>query len=269
MRIDGHRIVVTGASSGIGRAVMEELARRDAMVLGVARRAELIREHIGAMTGARARMEALAGDLSRKEDVDALFDEARRKWGGIDIFIANAGVPYYECIESADWERLAYIFRLNVYAVVYALEKLIEDGRGRDIHFVIVASGQSLLAIPGYSLYAATKAALERFVEAYRFEVPPGPGLTIVYPVATATNFFRVAGEGTPVPWPLQTAGHVARSIIRGIEKNRKRVYPSKLLRLTMAVNGLLLVGRGYQEVQARKFREWREGRRWPPSGGA
>jgi len=74
----------------------------------------------------------------------------------------------------------------------------------------------SFLSVPGYALYASTKAALRGFATAYRHELGPGQRLHLVYPIATRTAFFAAAGDDTPVPWPSQAPEVVARAIVRG-----------------------------------------------------
>jgi short-subunit dehydrogenase len=258
MKIEGRRIIVTGASSGIGKSLLERLAGREATILGVARRGDLIRKNILSMNDPRAKMEALSCDLSRKENVDRLFEEVMRKWDGVDIFIANAGFPYYEKLERPDWAHIRSIFDLNTFSVFYSLEKMIEISGGRSFHFVITASGVCTLAMPGYALYSATKAALERFVEGYRLEMGHGARISMVYPIATRTGFFKAAGENVPIPWPIQDSDVVAKAIIRGVEKDRKRIYPSRLFRITSFLNRLSpVIGKAYQRHAAQKLRKW------------
>jgi short-subunit dehydrogenase len=181
-----------------------------------------------------------------------------RTWGGADIFVANAGFAYYERIEEPDWARLEAIFRLNTLSVLYSLEKMAHLAGDRDFHFVITASGTSFLAMPGYALYSATKAALERFVDAYRFEMGPNARISVVYPIATRTAFFEAAGRDVPLPWPIQDPSTVAQAIIRGVEKDQERIYPSRLFRMTLLLDKVCpLVGRVYQDRAARRLRDW------------
>ncbi|MBM3296487.1 MAG: SDR family NAD(P)-dependent oxidoreductase [Candidatus Aminicenantes bacterium] len=258
MKIDGRRVIVTGASSGIGRSLFELLAEREATVLGAARRGESIRKTIRSLKAPRARLEAMSCDLSVRRDVDRLFKDVGRRWGGVDIFFANAGFAYYEKLGRPDWARIRALFDLNVFSVVYSLEKMAEISAGRDFHFVITASGVSTLAMPGYALYSASKAALERFVEAFRFEMGPGARISMVYPIATRTGFFAAAGRNVPVPWPVQDPRRVSRSIIRGVEKDRKRIHPSRLFRLTSFLDRFApLIGRAYQKRAAGAFERW------------
>ncbi len=83
-----------------------------------------------------------------------------------------------------------------------ASEKMKELNYSREHMVVLTASAMSKLSMPGYALYSSTKAALDSFTDAYRFEEAVGQKLLLVYPVSTATNFFDHAGIKVPVPWP-------------------------------------------------------------------
>jgi short-subunit dehydrogenase len=128
----------------------------------------------------------------------------------------------------------------------------------------MTASAMAHLAIPGYALYAGTKAALHRFAEAYRYELPAHGHLMMIYPIATRTRFFNAAGDGTPRSVPSQTADYVAARIMAGLKRDARAVYPS----ITFVIyNGLCGVFPPLRRIQlsisAGQFRRW--GRRNRP----
>lgn len=249
----GKRVVVTGAASGIGLEIVRVLATLDARILAADRHPD-VEARAREASGGRGRVHGFVGDLSRREGVDALFAEAARVLGGADAFFANAGFAYYEKISGSDWEHAEAIFRTNVIGAIYALERMRELNRGGRWAVAITASSMSRLAIPGYSLYSATKAALDRFADGYRFELDPGGQLTVAYPIATQTGFFGAAGAGVQAPWPTQTPAEVARALVEGVGRGRREVYPSALFRLARWLPGALSA---YQRVEARRFRRW------------
>ena len=105
--INGKNIVVTGASSGIGKSILEELLEQgDNRILAACRRAEMIADY-------GDRVIPFSCDLSTKEGVDALFDRAEEVFDKIDNFFCNAGAPYYERFDYEDWDRVQRIFDLN------------------------------------------------------------------------------------------------------------------------------------------------------------
>src|SRR5689334_18665552 len=99
MNIDKTRIILTGAASGIGKALFAQLATYDAQILAVdINPVEL--------PPAKATLHAHIADLTKPDDVDTFFQVALEKMGGVDIFIANAGFAYFEKIDKPDWEHI-------------------------------------------------------------------------------------------------------------------------------------------------------------------
>ena len=273
MQLAGKRIVLTGAASGIGRALLGQLHARGARLLAADRDADALRHALAALaaslpTGPLANNVVLyppvplVADLSQPAGVDALFAAAVAHLGGVDVLVANAGFAYYETLPAPDWAHLANIFNLNVLSPLYSLQKMRELNPTSAFTVVMTASAMAKLGVPGYALYGATKAALDRFADAFRHEVPPHQRLCLVYPIATRTNFFRAAtaaGQALPaVPFPAQNAEAVARATVRGLERGQRSVYPSGLFRAAQLLQGLFqLLGAPYQWYYARALRRW------------
>jgi short-subunit dehydrogenase len=221
MKIEGSRIVLTGTSSGIGMELAKLLLERGAKVLGASLPGEespLKHENF----------RELYIDLSSCEGVDKLFDEALKQFGEIDAFIANAGIPYYEKLQKADWEHLSAIVDINIKSVMYSAVKMKQLYPGKPFNFMATSSIMSYWPLPGYSLYSATKAAVHAFIEGLRLEWEKDQYLQIVFPVATQTRFFERAGQPHK-SWMIQTPEHVARKMLCGLLKDSKRIYPSLL----------------------------------------
>ncbi len=237
MKIQGARCVVTGASSGIGREVSFRLLEEGAHVMGVARsfpeeskiNHPLFYEY--------------ACDVSEPENVDQLFDHALALMGGIDLFFANAGFAYHEPLGPPNWGHIETIYRVNVFSVIYSLEKMKTLKNGTEFFFLATASGISFIPIPNFALYGSTKAALHAFFESMAYETPKGQILSVVYPIATETRFFRKANRPS-MPWPRQDVKVVADAIIRGIQKDRRKIYPSWLFRIGLVVFALFPWGK-------------------------
>lgn len=253
MQLDKCRIILTGASSGIGLELLKQLQQYDVQIMAVARNVKAIMKD-------GQKIIPFSCDVSRPENVDQLFNEALRIMGGVDLFIANAGFAYYEKLDQPDWEHIESIYRTNVFSPLYSLEKLQQLHPDGKYKMVITASAMGKLSLPGYALYSSTKSALDAFADAYRFEIDRPQQITLVYPIATATNFFNNAAENAPVPWPTQSASQVARTIIRGIEKDRPAIYPSRLFTFAMQLNRFLpFVFPLYLRPEQRKFKSFLE----------
>ena len=221
--IQQSNIVITGASSGIGKAILEMLAKpeNDNRIVAASR-------SIGKLQGFGENVVLFPCDLSTQEGVDALFRKAMEVFEKIDILICNAGAPYYERYDYEDWDRIERILSLNTFSCMYSYSKYLNHLKGRDGQLVFTISAMGEMALPGYALYAATKFAMKGFQQAIRIESPKNLSITCVYPVSTKTNFFEVGGAGHKVeqPFPVQTAEAVAKATIRGVERRRKQVYP-------------------------------------------
>lgn len=252
MKIDGLRIVLTGAASGIGLAILEKLAAFPCQVMAVDRD----EQGLQAITiHGEATIFPYAADLGSSQAVDALFEQALQRMGGIDLFIANAGFAYYEQIFRPDWAHMETIYQVNVFSPIYSAEKMRLINQGRPYKVVVTASAMGLLGLPGYALYSSTKAALHRFAEAYRSELEDPRSLALVYPIGTRTRFFGAAApQAAPQPWPTQTAEQVAQAVLTGIQRDQQSIYPSTLFRVFIQLPFLAHIE---QAIEARRLRGW------------
>lgn len=254
MNLVGKNIILTGASSGIGKKVLALLCNYEQVrIVAVAR-------NISNIPTLPDKVFPFAADLSDKEGVDAVFEYAKNTFGTVDIFMANAGFAYIEKLAEPDWKHAQDIFSLNVTSVIYSLQKLQEQGVGQKIQFVATCSAVAFVPLHAYSLYCSSKAALHQFIESYRYEQNDNLTITTAYPVATQTKFFDHASgtSSTPTPWPTQSVDIVARKIVKGIEGDRKRIYPSLLFRVFYPIGRAFpILLRMYSLLEKRKTRQW------------
>ena len=233
--IENKTIVLTGASSGIGLEVLKLLARGQGnRILAVAR-------HVDKLGGFAPNVTPFACDISTQEGVDRVFQKAEELVGKIDLFYANAGFPYYEEFNYADWDRVDAMFRTNTISPIYTYAKYIRhlDGRPGILAYTVSAIGE--LAMPGYAVYSASKFGLNGFQQAIRLEKPDNLQITCLYPVATDTNFFKVANElEFEKPFPVQKPASVARKMVKGIEEGAAKVSPCGLFDFAKVLMGVV-----------------------------
>lgn len=234
--ISGKKIVLTGANSGIGLEVLKLLVDGENKILAV----DLHTDKLAAFDPKK--VFPMVCDVSSKEGVDAIFAEAEKLLGGIDIFYANAGFPYYESFDYVDWDRTAHIFETNVFSPIYSYQKYREHLAGKPGQFAMTVSAIGKMGMPGYALYSSSKFAVQGFQQALRLEMPENIRMTCLYPVATDTNFFKAAVEGQKgkvirqKPFPVQKPAHVAKAMVKGLEKKKKYVNPCKLFSFALAL---------------------------------
>lgn len=254
MKIEGKNIILTGASSGIGLELLNILTTyTNVKIMAVARNIETIPAIDNVVY-------PFSADASKPEEIDKIFEYAQSTLGIIDIFIANAGFGYLERLENANWEHIEKIFSLNVFSPIYSLEKLTKTS-DKPKAFVCTISAAGLVPLPYYSLYCSTKAALNHFIETFRYEKNENLQITAIYPIATRTRFFdKAAGnEKVPLPFLQQNSKVVARKIIKGIEKNKRQVSPSALFRIFYPIGRIFpFLLKIYSKAEKKKIKEWK-----------
>ena len=254
MLFRSKNIVVTGASSGIGKSILSELTAQEGnRIIAAARGADKI-------TGYGDNVIPFSCDLSTKEGVDALFAKAEEVFDKIDIFFCNAGAPYYERFDYEDWNRIERIFDLNTVSHIYTYSKYLNHLDGREGRLVYTISAMGEMAIPGYALYAATKFAMKGFQQAIRDETPENLQISCIYPVSTKTNFFNVGGGGRKMepPFPVQAPEKVAKAVVKGVDKDKDHIYPCPVyLPSKVLMNAVPPVKKLYISAQKGKLRRF------------
>lgn len=251
MNLNGKCIILTGTASGIGRSLLEQLLLYDLKVLAVDKEEQ-------PWISNNPKVIPYKCDISKKKNMDQLFEFAVNELGVIDIFIGNAGFAYYEKITMEDWDRIEKIFCTNVFSSIYAAEKMLRLNRDRKYMIAFTASTMVEFPIPGYALYTATKCALDGFVKAYRHEMGNNGKLLMVYPISTKTQFFKTAGNTRPIEWPMQSPEQVAKAIIRGIQKKKSCIYPSKIYSWGRILSTAIpLISKLYMKKESIELENW------------
>ncbi len=235
MSFNQQHIVITGASSGIGRALVMELANYHCHVLAIDKDAIGLRQLSLDMETSRIQLQMLELDLANLLQIQQLVPLALEKLGRIDLFFANAGFALYGSFGSQDFSARQAQLQVNLVAPLEGLYQMLQIAQGRPFSYIITASAMAKTGMPNYAMYAATKAALDRFADCFRFEHHPGCHLMLVYPIATRTDFFK-SHESIPLPWPSQSPQKVAQSILKAVFKKKKAVYPSFLFQCMISL---------------------------------
>jgi short-subunit dehydrogenase len=258
MELQGKRVLITGASRGIGRSIAAAMAGAGAEVALVARDA--------------AALEVLAKDLGGTAHPCDLLDRAERarllervedEAGPVDVVVNNAGLHHGATLWETSAERIAAQVELNLLAPLelcrQAIPRMLERGSG---HLVNVASLAAVAATPGMTAYAATKAGVAHGGAALRDELKGLPiGLTTVMVAGVPTDMLE-AGEGY-APFakaferlrriqlaPDTPADQLAAAVVRGVERGTRTVYLPRralpfvaLAEAPRKIVGLALVG--------------------------
>jgi short-subunit dehydrogenase len=217
MQLAGTRVLLTGASGGIGRAIAHALAGRGARMLLSGRREDVLHA-LRAELGAGA--EVLPADLTDGRGAAAL----ARAAGAVDVLVANAALPASGALDSftpAEIDRALYVNLAAPIQLTRALlPGMLERGRG---HIVLVSSLSGKAASVGSSLYSATKFGLRGFAAGLRQDVEPrGVAVTVVYPgFVSDAGMFADSGVQLPRLVGTRTPEQVAAAVVRGVEEER------------------------------------------------
>jgi short-subunit dehydrogenase len=230
--IRASRAIVTGASSGIGRAIALEMARQGARLVAVARRSERLAELARQIAAGGGQAETVSGDITDPAVRQRSIEAARSVFGGLDILVNNAGVGVVGRFDQSDSQRLRHVMEVNFFATVemtrLALPLL---GQGRNPILVNVSSILGRRGVPYNSEYSASKFAVQGFSEALRAELAgQGIDVLVVNPGTTETEFFDRAmyGAGKPA-WPEHapvSAEAVARQVVRAMRRGKHEIIP-------------------------------------------
>jgi short-subunit dehydrogenase len=229
-RLTNRRALVTGASSGIGRALAIELARCGANLVLLARREDRLAEVAQQISQLGRRAICIAGDVTDPAVRQRALAAAQEQLGGLDILVNNAGVAAHGRFAEADPARVRPIMEVNFFAPVEFIRAAIPLLR-EGVQPIVVNVGSILgrRGSPHKSEYSASKFAIHGFSEAVRPELARiGIDVLVVAAGPTETEHFDVLLEGSAkLPWgdpPRQRAENVARAIVHGIEHGRHEI---------------------------------------------
>lgn len=239
------RALITGASSGIGRALAIELAKHNVDLILFARREDRLTDVAEEVSRLGRRAVCVAGDVTNPADRKRALEAARNELDGLDILINNAGVAAHGRFAESDPNRVRPIMEVNFFAPVELIRAAIPLLRkGRQPIVVNIGSILGRRASPHKSEYSASKFAITGFSEAVRPELSRlGIEVLLVDAGPTQTEHFDVLLEGSAkLPWgdpKRQPAEEVARAIVRAIESGRHEIVTGWRGRLLLFANRL------------------------------
>jgi short-subunit dehydrogenase len=222
-------VLVTGASSGIGRAISIELGRRGAAVGLLARRAEVLAAVAAEVEQAGGRALTLTADVRNPGEIVEAVARLREQWGRIDVLVANAGTTSTTAATALDAAEAANVISINVIGVINSvaavLPGMLELKSGQ---LVAISSLASYRGMPKSAAYSASKAAVSTFFESLRVDLrKSGIIVTTIHPGFIRTPL--TAGRKTKLPF-LMEVEPAARLIVGAIERRaRSYAFPWQL----------------------------------------
>lgn len=237
-------VVVTGASSGIGKAIAQEASKRGALVAVCARKIE----NLEAAFGTNNNFLLCAADVSKQEDCERFNNTIIAKWGRIDVLINNAGISMRALLKDAELGVLKELMDINFWGAVYCTKFALPSVIKTKGVIASVSSIAGYRGLPGRTGYSASKFALQGFMEALRTEhLHSGVHIMWVSPGFTSSNIRNVArsangtsqGETPLEEGKLMSAEQCATIILEAIEKRKRTVVMTLQGMLTVWLNKL------------------------------
>lgn len=243
-------VIITGASSGIGKACAEEFARRGANVVLAARQYVTLCE-ITADLEKSFNIKALAvqADVSHEQECESLIKQALTTFGKIDILVNNAGLSMRALFNDADLSVLKNLMDVNFWGTVYCTKYALPEIMKTKGSIIGVSSIAGYRGLPGRTGYSASKFAMNGFMESLRTELlKTGVHVMVACPGFTASNI-RVAalasdgqvhGETSMEEGKMMSAEVVAATIVDGIAARKRTLVMTAQGKLTVWMNKLL-----------------------------
>jgi NADP-dependent 3-hydroxy acid dehydrogenase YdfG len=234
----GTRVLVTGASRGIGAAIARAFAARGATLGLVARGRDALEELARELPGEGHAI--LTADVSDADEVAAALAE----FGDVDVLVANAGLTHYRPFAEQPLDEVRQMNDVNwlgtLHTVRAALPRMIERRSG---HIVVVSSGGGVRGFPHAAVYNGTKAAQRGFAEALRHELAgTGVSVTTVYPGEVETSLHDHEWDHMP-DWYRRDrrapAGPLGEHVVEAVEKDQRELFYPPLVRLLRVANGI------------------------------
>jgi len=223
VELDGKRVLLSGATGGLGRAIAEGLADRGARLVLSSRKGEELDRLAQSLPGADDRHETIVADLAETGAAEELVERA----GDLDGMVANAALPASGKLEKFSSEEVQRAIRVNFESPILMARaiapRFAEKGEG---HLVFISSLSGKVGSPRSALYSSTKFGLRGFAFALREDLHPhGVGVSIVSPgFVREAGMFHDAGSKPPPMIGTTTPQKVGQAVVRAIERDRNEI---------------------------------------------
>jgi short-subunit dehydrogenase len=224
MTLAGARVWLTGASSGIGEALVPVLLKRGARVAVTARRADRLEALAAGWRQTGGEVLVVPADVTVRTQVLEAGARIEAAWGGVDVVILNAGSNIPASGSGFDSAQFVGVMTLNYFGAIYGLEAVLPGMLARRRgHVVGVASLAGYRALPTSAAYSASKSALAIALDSLRFELEPrGIAVTVVNPGFVRTPLTDKNAFRMPFLMPVERAVDV---MVRDIEREKKESH--------------------------------------------
>ncbi|KYG85416.1 short-chain dehydrogenase [Roseivirga seohaensis] len=239
-------VIITGASSGIGKALAIEFAKLGAHIVITGRNEARLNEVAEILDGMKTRNLCLQLDVAKEKDNEILVNETLNTFGKIDILINNAGISMRALFEEIEMDVFKKVMDINFYGTLYATKYCLPEILKTKGSIVGVSSINGYRGTPARTAYTASKYAMNGFMESLRTEVMHrGVHVLVACPGFTGTNIRNAAltadgtsqGESPRDEGKMMTAEEVAQGIIKAIQKRKRDIVFTSQGKLAVFLN--------------------------------
>jgi NAD(P)-dependent dehydrogenase (short-subunit alcohol dehydrogenase family) len=247
MSLSGKVVVITGASSGLGRAAAVQLAARGCRLVLAARREESLEDTAETCREAGGSAMVVVTDVTKEDEVKALAAAAVEAWGRIDVWVNNAGVTLFALLEDGPFDEHRRVIETNLYGSMFGARAVVPIFRKQKRGILInVGSILSKIGQPFVPSYVISKFALRGMSEALRAELADEPDIHVcsLFPYAVDTPHFEsggnVVGREAHAMSPVQSPEKVARAIVELAEHPRRERHVPRIAALGYALHWVM-----------------------------
>lgn len=238
MDFKGKIVLITGSSSGIGRATAIKFAKKGANIILVARGKEKLEKLSQDLKKFPVSTLVCECDVSDKSQVKKMSEIVLEKYNSIDILVNNAGFAIYGSISNLTIEEIESQMATNYFGMVYCIKNFLPSMiQKKSGHIVNVASVAASFGLPGIAPYCASKFAMLGFSEGLKHELKgKGVGVTVVSPIMVRTNFFdHPSFEKMPKYSPTSLSPEtVANAILKASNSPRLEIIVPRFVRIAV-----------------------------------
>ncbi len=235
LNLEKKRILITGASDGIGLASAKRFASKGAHVILVSRNEEKLQDAERGISHEGIRTAAIVCDVSDYDQVQNMAKQVIEKFGGVDILVNNAGFAVYDRVMDQSEKQIKSQMSVNYMGTVHCtkafLPGMLERKYGKIIN---IASVGASIGVPGLGPYCASKFAILGFSESLHHELQKtGVNVTVISPIMTRTNFFKHSSFGKMGQRnSISVSAHkVAKAVEAGVNSKRLEITVPKAAR--------------------------------------
>jgi short-subunit dehydrogenase len=228
-------VLITGASSGIGKESAIEFAKLGANIVLVARRKEKLEQVADELKKFKVTILTCQCDISNKDQVKEMSKTVLEKFDSVDILVNNAGFAIYGSVSDLTIDEIESHMETNYFGMIYCIKNFLPSMLDKQSgHIVNVASVAASFGLPGMASYCASKFAMLGFSEGLKHELKnTGVGITVVSPIMVRTNFFEHPSfEKRPKFSPISLSSKtVAKAILKAANSPRLEIIVPSVVR--------------------------------------